>query len=1149
MQRIRTWGLLFSCLSGAALAQPMSSNDQQQWLLEQVRIGEASYREDLVRDSLARLELIAPNDPEVLLAKVRQALQQKNPALAEARVAQLRSQAPGSPQLQHAEDLLMLQTPEGQKRLQEARLLAAAGRAEESAKLYEQLFDKGPPDFITTMEFWSVRSNIPAQRDMAIEHLYELDQQYPGNVELQKLMGRLLTAQKRDAEREYKALLDMPMGSESAQAWQGFIEHYRHLPIKEDARNQLQRQQQLLGDPAWRAGITGKKLVDEGKNANAEADLRRALIKYPEDPSLHGALGIALMRQKKYEGAYDAFSSALSKEQDSRWISKWADLKTANYQWMLLQKGDAALERKEYSAAQGFYQRAHDAKPGDADALVGLAAVARAQQRDTQAETLLLKARKLEPGNGSVVRALVRLYQSQSPGKAEAFLDSLSPSEQREFAALRDSLALDRLKEQADAAAQRADWAQVAASLSKARVLAPDDPWLTYRLANSQRELGQRAAADDSFRQLLQRKGQDSETRYAHALYLASDSRDAEAQDSLSKIPVSAWTDNMHELANRLRRRQLQAQVSALRERGQEDQAEALLLRSATVDDYATLADWSLQRGEYAKAQRYYRTVLEKEPQNADAQLGMIETLIASGQKASARQALQSLKPSQDVSHDPAYQRRLANAWAAVGERDKANAVFAQLMKTPQTDPVIYRDAARSIAKDNPQQALDYYARGMAAAGMLTPEQAVPRDDRALTLASREQDGDDWLASSLRSDVDKLYQQTSPTITLYHDYLWRTDNSASGISDLVTQTSIVRVDTPLLEGHGFLQAENIDLNADSFKTNADGRTTTDFGTCSVQLRRQSTGAVLPKGCVNESQSVSGPAMALGWNNAQWSFDLGRTPDTFEIPNWLGGVSYGSDWHTLGWRLTASRRPVSNSVVSYSGAVDPNTGIRWGGVTSNGLTLSLSHDQGGVDGIWASLGSYWLRGKNVENNQKRSAMAGYYYRLIDRADERLRTGLTLMYWGYDNNQDEYTLGNGGYYSPQKYYSVSVPLNYNWRNSDWSVRLESSVGWSHANTDAISSSKLQSLIRNAGYEVLDGGSLTSSSGSSSGASIRLQGLFERRLTDHMVLGSGITWQHSDAYAPSTVVLYLRYSFDVWQGNLPLPIEPVTPYADFL
>ncbi|MCX7081168.1 MAG: cellulose biosynthesis protein BcsC, partial [Pseudomonas sp.] len=304
MQKITTLGLLFSCLSGAALAQPLSTNDQQQWLLGQVRMGEASYRDDLVRDSLARLELIAPNDPEVLLAKVRQALQQQNKVLAEQRVAQLRSQAPDSPALQHAQDLLMLQTPEGQKRLQEARLLAAAGRAEESARLYEQLFDKGPPDFITTMEFWSVRSNIPAQRDLAIERLHELDQQYPGNLELQKLMDRLLNAQRRDAEREYKKLLDLPMDSKSAQAWQEFIDHYPYQPIKDDAKNQLQHQQQLLNDPAWRAGIAGKKLLDDGNNAGAEVELRRALLNYPKDASLLGSLGIALMRQKKYEGAY-----------------------------------------------------------------------------------------------------------------------------------------------------------------------------------------------------------------------------------------------------------------------------------------------------------------------------------------------------------------------------------------------------------------------------------------------------------------------------------------------------------------------------------------------------------------------------------------------------------------------------------------------------------------------------------------------------------------------------------------------------------------------------------------------------------------------------------------------------------------------------
>ena len=68
MQKLMAWAVLFSGISTSALAQPVSIQDQQQWLLEQVRIGEALYRDDLVRDSLARLWLIAPDNPQALAA-------------------------------------------------------------------------------------------------------------------------------------------------------------------------------------------------------------------------------------------------------------------------------------------------------------------------------------------------------------------------------------------------------------------------------------------------------------------------------------------------------------------------------------------------------------------------------------------------------------------------------------------------------------------------------------------------------------------------------------------------------------------------------------------------------------------------------------------------------------------------------------------------------------------------------------------------------------------------------------------------------------------------------------------------------------------------------------------------------------------------
>ena len=62
MRKLTGFGLLLSGVYGIALGQPLNPPDQQQWLLGQIRIGEALYREDLVHDSLA-LSLIHISEP------------------------------------------------------------------------------------------------------------------------------------------------------------------------------------------------------------------------------------------------------------------------------------------------------------------------------------------------------------------------------------------------------------------------------------------------------------------------------------------------------------------------------------------------------------------------------------------------------------------------------------------------------------------------------------------------------------------------------------------------------------------------------------------------------------------------------------------------------------------------------------------------------------------------------------------------------------------------------------------------------------------------------------------------------------------------------------------------------------------------------
>ncbi len=46
------------------------------------------------------------------------------------------------------------------------------------------------------------------------------------------------------------------------------------------------------------------------------------------------------MRQNKYPAAYQAFSTALAKEQDTDYISKWQDLQAVTRNWMILGFGE-----------------------------------------------------------------------------------------------------------------------------------------------------------------------------------------------------------------------------------------------------------------------------------------------------------------------------------------------------------------------------------------------------------------------------------------------------------------------------------------------------------------------------------------------------------------------------------------------------------------------------------------------------------------------------------------------------------------------------------------------------------------------------------------------------------------------------------------
>lgn len=582
----------------------------------------------------------------------------------------------------------------------------------------------------------------------------------------------------------------------------------------------------------------------------------------------------------------------------------------------------------------------------------------------------------------------------------------------------------------------------------------------------------------------------------------------------------------MHELEARVLDSQLIARARDYRDAGRSDAAIALLeQRPESIRLRLQLASWSQEDGDYAKAMANYNAVLRMDEHHFEARLGRLEVLMAQGRTEAVRLAL--AQPDFDFQDQSTRaHRRVALLWQELGDADRARHILQRRTSVvDEAEPLLFRDLARLTRDQDPQVALDLYAMAMRDADLL-PAQAVQpqRDNVAFTRAMRVEDSDGWLERGVRREAEALYQRQNPVLTLHNDS-WGRHDGTPGMSRLRANTTMVQLDYPVRHGRGFLRADHVRINAGTLESDADGIYRGNFGRCSFSAASMPGGWETAPSCRDGlRQRAQGTSVAVGWQGERLSFDVGTTPMGFAITNWTGGVSYTGKAGLTGWRVTASRRPMSNSLLSFAGARDPATGTVWGGVMATGGALTLSWDQGEANGVWADISHHRLTGRHVDDNHRTRLMGGYYRRLINNNNERLSVGVNLMYWRYHKNLGDYSFGQGGYYSPRRYTSVSLPVSYAKRSGDWSFLIDGSVSRSFVRSDRSSDQR------------------------SGGTGYRIGGFVERRLNSHWVLGAGIDHRRSKDYSPSHFSVYLRYHFEPWQGHLPLSPSPMIPYSDF-
>jgi hypothetical protein len=191
----------------------------------------------------------------------------------------------------------------------------------------------------------------------------------------------------------------------------------------------------------------------------------------------------------------------------------------------------------------------------------------------------------------------------------------------------------------------------------------------------------------------------------------------------------------------------------------------------------------------------------------------------------------------------------------------------------------------------------------------------------------------------------------------------------------------------------------------------------------------------------------------GFGRINWQSSLGATAGGVGGSDLYGQLSVSQQTAWGSWGSYIGSNPVRDSLLSWRGMRLAGSDQVWGDVRRNTLGLrslwQISDDWSvSANGELAQLG-----GQNVQSNRALALDLGAGYNLKPAGFDYLNIGPALHYLHYDNNQNQYDWGLGGYYSPQRSVSLGLAsqfLTLEGRNRQWSGNFE--LGWNTASESA-------------------------------------------------------------------------------------------------
>lgn len=315
-----------------------------------------------------------------------------------------------------------------------------------------------------------------------------------------------------------------------------------------------------------------------------------------------------------------------------------------------------------------------------------------------------------------------------------------------------------------------------------------------------------------------------------------------------------------------------------------------------------------------------------------------------------------------------------------------------------------------------------------------TPAQAKQPANTPPALRTAQTDQIDSEISALRAEVQPFTAG---------GFGFRYRSGDEGLAQLFEANAPLEFNFNPAIGRFGIQIEPVFLSAGDF--GSDPFTTRFLGTLALVEAED-------RGTPNED-TAGGVGIRFSYDSDYFDFYVGTTPLGFEVLNIIGGLGFEYAFDSgFAIELDVNRDPITDSILSWAGLSDPVNGTEFGGVTGNKARLQLAQDYGNF-GIYlnGTFGVY--DGRNIDSNDYVEGNSGFYLKFGQNTDRTLSLGFNIGYFSFEENRRYFTLGHGGYFSPQDFLSATFPVNYTLQTQKLSLDVGASIGVQHFTEDAV------------------------------------------------------------------------------------------------